>query len=169
MLNSLATTVVTPAKCVGRARPSIECAQLVDRDGRERRLGVHLFDGRREHVMHTKRLAQTQIAFQVAGIVGQILVRTELQRVDEDRHRHDVAARRCLAHQRQVPVVEVAHRRDHADPSTRPAFAIEGVAERRDRFVHIHVGSLADPSTRRQVVASGGQSTSRRANRTSVS
>src|SRR5690606_29742266 len=54
-------------------------------------------------------LALRHVALLVARVARQILVRTELGRVDEDARRADVGAAQPLAHEREVAFVEVAH------------------------------------------------------------
>ena len=55
------------------------------------------------------------VALGIARIRGEILTGSELGRVDEDRHHDEVGVRARSLHQRSVPVVEVAHRRDESD------------------------------------------------------
>ena len=50
-----------------------------------------------------------EIAGLIARIAGEILVRGELARVDEDRHERAVGQLAGAAHQRQMPGVQGAH------------------------------------------------------------
>ncbi len=91
MLKSFSTTVATPRKCPGRNAPSRMCW----------RSDVHA------HVFHHFR-----IGLQGARIALEILLRPELDPVDE--YADDGARRAMLrqAHQLDVARVEIAHGRD---------------------------------------------------------
>ena len=58
---------------------------------RPRAIGVHRGWGRREGDLDTFIAQQFQIRIQSAGVGVEILTRTELQRIDEDRHHHNGA------------------------------------------------------------------------------
>ncbi len=46
-----------------------------------------------------------QIAGQIARVLGQVFLRPELHRVDEDGQHHPLSAAACFRHERQVPRV----------------------------------------------------------------
>ena len=52
---------------------------------------------------------------QGARVLGQVLVGTELQRVDEDAGDHEVGALAGFLHQGDMPLVQVAHGRHEGD------------------------------------------------------
>ena len=63
---------------------------------------------------HLRR--QRQVALLVARVRRQVTSLVELDRVDEQRHDHDVAFVPRLTHQREMAFVERAHRRHETDP-----------------------------------------------------
>ena len=85
MAKSLATTVATPAKCVGRLRALESLRDTAPTDTVvTTALRVHLLGRRREDEVGAARLGQRDIALEVARVRGEVLGRRELQRVDED-------------------------------------------------------------------------------------
>ena len=105
-----------------------------DRHGRELLAGIHLvLAGRVCDV--AARLAQLgEVALLVAGIGGEILLRAELRRIDEDAgHRHVAAIERTL-HQADMPLVQRAHGRHQPDGTT-------GRPEGRDRLAQFRNGA----------------------------
>src|SRR5690625_1795622 len=89
--------------------------------------------------VHPKRVKGCHIAFQGAGIFGVIFPRTELQRVDENRHDHGFGALLRQPHQVQVARMQGAHR--HHDRA-RPRRICQG---------RIEVGSGVSHNYRRHV------------------
>jgi hypothetical protein len=79
------------------------------------RLRVHVRLGRREQHVHAFALQLLDVVLQRARVFVEVLVRAELQAVDEDRRHHRVAMLARQAHQRQVAFVQVAHGRDESD------------------------------------------------------
>ena len=89
--NSFVTTVVTPSKCTGRAapqRPSVRPADV--HHGARRAVRVHLLDRRHEQDVDAGLLRDRGVAVEIARVRGEVLVRTELRRVDEQRHDDEV-------------------------------------------------------------------------------
>src|SRR6185369_1854719 len=70
------------------------------------------------------------VALQVARVALQVLARAELDRVDEDREHQDVAAGACLAQQRGVTLVQIAHGRHKGD-------ALAVALERKGQMLHV--------------------------------
>ena len=71
---------------------------------------VHRPGGRGEHDRHAGRstdsdivVDRTRVAVEVGGLV-------ELQRIDKNRHDHEIGAARCIGNERNVAAVERAHR-----------------------------------------------------------
>ena len=117
---SLATIVRTPSKWPGRCAPSkssvIPRTVTVVRSGS----GIHGPSVGREDDRGAPVRDQPHVPLEVARIAVEILVRPELRRVDEHGHDHDVGALPRQVDEREVPLVEGAHRRDERDPPTRP-------------------------------------------------
>jgi hypothetical protein len=76
------------------------------------RLRIQVFFGRREQHVHAFLFQLVDVGLEGARILVEILVRAELQAVDEDRGDHRVAVLARQAHQRQVALVQIAHGRD---------------------------------------------------------
>ena len=95
-----------------------EVAGDLDRGGGA--VGVDLGDVGGEDEVDARLAGQAQVALLVARVAVEVLVRAELGRVDEEAHHDDVALGAGGAQQRDVALVEEAHRRDEAD---RAAFA----------------------------------------------
>ena len=93
--NSLATTVVTPSKCVGRAAPHRPSVSPATCTVVTRRLRVHLGDARREQHVDALGLGRGGVTGEVARVAGEVLVRAELQRVHEDRGDDEVVVGAC--------------------------------------------------------------------------
>src|SRR5581483_8588853 len=84
------------------------------------------------------RLRELEVARLVPRIGLQILTRPELRRVHEQAHDDDLASLPGGPEQRQVAVVEVAHRGYEADCPSLAARGGEGLAERRSGTSHSH-------------------------------
>ncbi len=74
-----------------------------------------------------------QIGLERARIVGQVLVRSELARIDVDPHDRQVALGLRCPHETQMSVMERPHRRHQADPFSRAAIGQQGGADFSDR------------------------------------
>jgi len=81
-----------------------------------------------------------------AGIAREVVVRTELERIDEDRDDRESAGASGELHEGQVPLVQRSHRRDEGDELARAA----GLADRGAQRLQLAGG---DQCTRRSVVA----------------
>ena len=66
--------------------------------------------------VHAGRLQHREIGRLAARIGGEILIGSELLRIDEDRRDDAAAIGSGSLHERQVPLVQRAHRRHQADP-----------------------------------------------------
>jgi len=76
---------------------------------------VDIFDARQEDKVYAGSLEHRQVSLFIARVALEILARSELGRVDEDRRDDRNAARSCRTHQRLVTGVEGTHRRHEAD------------------------------------------------------
>ena len=99
MLKSFSTTVATPSKCPGRRSPSSGFATpptvtIVCEPG-----GYMTSTGGRNSRSTSCGFEQRAVARLVARIAREVLVRSELRRVDEDRD-DDEVARRARARRR---------------------------------------------------------------------
>ncbi len=72
--------------------------------------GVHRVRGRGEHQIDAPFATARQVVFEISRVAIKILFRSELQRIDEDGHRDEVGADLGSLDEREVPVVERAHR-----------------------------------------------------------
>ena len=114
---SFATTVVTPSKWPGSVRPAEMGGEVVDTDARAFAGDVHRVGLGREDDVDALELPD--VALEVARIAREILVWTELGRIHEDRADDERGAPPRLLHQREVPVVQRAHRghEAHLEPA----------------------------------------------------
>ena len=115
MLKSFATTVSTPVKWPGRDAPSHRDASAVGTTDTARPGAIQLIGLRREQEVHAARFRQSRVAVAVARIAREVLVRTELQRIDEQAHDDAAGALARAIDQREMPFVERAHRRHERD------------------------------------------------------
>ena len=83
------------------------------------RLGVKVGLGRREQHADAGGGELVAVGLESARVLVEILVRAELQAIDEDRGDHGVAVGAGLFHQADVAGVEVAHGR-HEDEAAAP-------------------------------------------------
>ena len=151
MSNSLATTVVTPWKWSGpRASPSSRSVSgPVTRTSVAKPSGIDLLDGRGEQQIGALGLGQRGVASLVAWVGGEILAGAELGRVDEQRHDDHVGLRARPADQRQVALVERAHRRDQRDALSGRARGGERGAQVGDRADRAHGAGTGRPRSAR--------------------
>ena len=99
-----------------RSRYAAECR----RDFFHRYMGgkmrsVHVLRFRMKDNIHAFFLAEGAVRLQIAGISGQIFVRPELDRIDEDADDDAVIFRAGSVDEASVTVVKIAHRRHEAD------------------------------------------------------
>jgi len=87
------------------------CAWPADVDLGRKPGRVHLRHRRREDQVQPDAGQLLRIALQRARIAVEIFVRRELRRVHKNAGDHLTRTALCLAHQRQVPVMQRAHRR----------------------------------------------------------
>jgi hypothetical protein len=85
------------------------------RDGRAGAVRVHFGRLGSEDEVDAAGFEGGEVAGEVARIGGQIFRRSELRRVDEDRHHHPVGPPGSLIDQRQMTGVERPHGRDQSD------------------------------------------------------
>ena len=96
---------------------------------------VHLGDRRNESKVDAGRLGHFSVVHDHPGVVVQIFVGCELQRVDEDRHDRDVIVGSGPLEQTAVAIVERAHRRNEPDGAPSGPLQIQTRAQLVD-FVH---------------------------------
>ena len=110
----------------GPARRPLEgLADAADDHRRRCAVLVHLGRVRREQHIDAGALSDGRVARLVARIRLEIGGVVELRRVHEQRHDGDLAVDARAPHQRQVPLVEVSHRRYEADSGALPAAPVE--------------------------------------------
>ena len=78
-------------------------------------LGIDGFDRRRVDELDAGLSGEAQVALLVARVAVEILARPELGRVDEEAHDDQVALGAGGAQQREVALMEEAHRRHQAN------------------------------------------------------
>ena len=94
-----------------------QAAADLDRGGEA--VGVDLLDRRRVDEVGPGLGGQAQVALLVARVALEVLAGAELGRVDEEAHHDHVALGAGGAQQREVALVQVAHRRHQADRAAR--------------------------------------------------
>ena len=100
-----------PGEVRGAHRALEPAGGAVDADRRRKALRVHLAAAGANTAPAPASSGKRDVGRLLARIAVQVLVRTELCRVDEHADDHVLAARGARAHQRQVAVVEGAHGR----------------------------------------------------------
>ena len=107
---------------VSRPEPALQGRGDLRRldEGRESRR-VHLLGRRREYQIDTAPRQRLEVRLPSARILLQILLRTELRRVDKNRDDREVAFLMAAADEAQMPVVERAHRGNQAKSRVRTA------------------------------------------------
>ena len=150
-------------------------ADLVDRDRRgeasrvdlaaprrEQKVGaqaerVDLAGRRREEDVGAGLGGQRRVAGLVARVGGEVGGLVELRWVDEQRHDDLVAGRMGAADEREMALVQGAHRRDEADAAPGAARPVERGAELGDRAQGLHrvtaTGVVALRAARRRVAS----------------
>src|SRR5882724_7227872 len=97
------------AKVAG-TRASVEpFAQAFDDDPGCFALGIHLFSRGREQNGNTLFFQKLAVAFVRPGILGEVFVRAELRRVDEERHSYGVTPGLGRTYQRKMTFMQSAH------------------------------------------------------------
>jgi hypothetical protein len=82
---------------------------------------IHLVEAGGKDQVAAGALQHRRVAGLVAGIGGQILIRSELGRIDEDRRNHPLGMGPAKRDQAQMPLMQRAHGRRERDPLTRCA------------------------------------------------
>ena len=108
--------------------------QPADLDARIEALGIDLLDRRREQDVDALALGQPGVVLFVARVRVEVFGRAELCRVDEQRHDDGCALLACGAHQRQMALVEPAHRGHQADGARRDGERTAQLGDRADRL-----------------------------------
>jgi hypothetical protein len=116
------------------------------------RARIHLGDFWCEKNVDTRLFQQCAVAGEIAGVTGQILIRTELQRVDEDRNHRHVVFRLGLGNESQMADMEKAHGRHEADGFARTAKGSGGIPQFGDGFYKLHGSPPASPIAARRKV-----------------
>ena len=132
-----------PVEVARPRRAAQPLADAGDRNGRAEAQRIHDLDRGRPEQRHAFRLEHRGIAGQLPRIGGQVLVRAELQRVDEDRHGDVRGAALRLAHQRQMAFVERAHRR-HQRQRTVASQRVDRISQWIKAFDGLHGSSPLD-------------------------
>src|ERR1044071_5893627 len=99
---------------------------------------TNLRGGGKEKRVDAFVLQKPLVTLQVAWIRREVLAWTELHRVDEDRHDNALAALLGVAHQREMPLVQVAHGRHEHDAAIPAALVGAPAAHGGDRFEDLH-------------------------------
>ena len=99
--------------------------------------GVYLLDRRHQHQVGARFFQEPRIGFGSAGVAPQVVLVVELRGVDEYAHRHRVVFAAGTFHQRTVPGMQGAHRRD--EPDSRLLQAIQFGAELLDACQYFHL------------------------------
>ena len=120
-LKSLSTTVHTPSKNPGRNAPSSSSRAAAAARGRPAASDTSPARRARTARRRLRLLESGAVGLERARIAVEVLVRSELQPVDEDARDDGVAVLRAMLHQRQVARVQVAHRRHERDALSGPA------------------------------------------------
>ena len=107
-----------------------DLGQPLDLDRGREPLGIDLLDGGRVDEVDAGLAGEGEVAGLVARVAVEVLAGPELGRVDEQAHDDDVALGAGGAQEREVAVVQVAHRRHQADRATGGAGVGERVAQR---------------------------------------
>ncbi|MGY4412010.1 hypothetical protein ACVWW4_003746 [Bradyrhizobium sp. LB7.1] len=97
---------------------------------------------RREDNRNADIAAQFFIAQEIARIAAEILVWSELSRIDEDANDGDVALRSARLDQGQMAIVQIAHCRHEPDAFARAASLRELTTKLGDRHNRLHHGTL---------------------------
>ena len=104
---------VAIASALSARNPRLSEAVLFD--ARREVRGVEARGIRKVQDVHALPGEQSRVPGFAPGIAGEILVRTELERVDEDRDDDEGRMSLREAHERQVPLMQGSHRRDEPD------------------------------------------------------
>ncbi len=89
---------------------------------------IHVHDRWQEQHVAAGRFEARRIRIGCARIAREVLIRTELGRVDEDAGDDDIGVRARLCDQRMMARVQIAHRRHQADaPLAAEQIADQGV------------------------------------------
>ncbi len=109
--NSLATTVATPSKWPGRAAPSKCRSRPATPTVVAKPVRIHHLDRGQPQQVAAMSGEQRRVRRLLPRIARKILVRPELQRIDEDRGDHMIRQPSRLVDQRHMPGMQCAHRR----------------------------------------------------------
>ena len=112
-----------PVEMAGTVRAAKARTHPADRDRAGETVRIHRLDRRGPQQVCPLGFQHRRILCQLAGIGVEILVRAELGRVDEDRHRNTVGQPLCFSDKRQMPFVQRAHRGHQCQ---RPATLAQG-------------------------------------------
>src|SRR5690606_2586264 len=101
-------------------------------------VGVHLVDAGGEHQMRTGIQQPALVLGQGPRVAVQVLVRSELQGIDEDAHDHVVGTLPRHLHQGQVSIMQIAHGRHQADTLVFLTGAAQCSTQLGNRMYRIH-------------------------------
>ena len=169
---------MTPETCEGPPRRERTTERVAGSDGVVDRHGRHrhhdpLASGTHPHriatggVQHHARTGAEQqidpgiaqharVDLLLARVFRQVLVRPELFRVDEDRHDHAVAGELGLGHERHVPGMQRAHRRNECDSLSGRTISRNGITEFGKLTDGLHANEALDMDGKRGLLWGGG-------------
>ena len=114
-----------------------DVGEAADRDRGVEAGRIDLLDRGSEQDVHPELGGERGVALLVPGVGAEVLSRPELRRVHEERDDHGGAVLAGATHQRQVTLVEGAHRRRQADQAA-AAHGPEDGAKVADRPHRLH-------------------------------
>ena len=111
--------------------------------GGSRAVGIHRRSAWRESYFNPFAAQQRQVGVDDPRVGVEILVGSELQRVDEDRHHNHRAGHPFgRPHEGEVSVVQSAHRRHQHHPSTGMAQRAADVADIPEAWIHVEFAGI---------------------------
>lgn len=139
MFSNLRTIVATPRKCPGRKAPS-RIRERLDLHECAKTGWIKAFHLGSEHQVDAGLPAKGQVFFQRPRVTREVLVRSELRRVDEDGHDDETALAPGRLDQAGMPRVKGPHRRYAANREAPLAGTVHGRANvcglfRNDHFL----------------------------------
>ena len=93
-------------------------------DARERLGGIHGGGVGDEHAVDAARLGELPVARQVARIPGEVFVRAELERIDENADHDTIRELTRAVHESQMAFVEISHSGNETDGMTARALGV---------------------------------------------
>src|SRR3990170_8834765 len=113
------------AKVAGPHSAAQRLTEFANLDSSLETLGINFFHCRMKQDIDAGVIEQLSIPCEVARVAGEIFLRRELRRVNEQRDHDPVPACLGVAHETQMALMKRAHRRHQGDP---PSLAPRGFA-----------------------------------------